>query len=102
MLIFNTTFHVEDEVKEKYLTFLKETYIPESINSGFLHQPRFASIHVQHELNGSSYSLQFCVKNIDTLNYWLSQGGQVLEEKMTQMFGQKVLRFVTLMDEIEL
>lgn len=102
MIIFNTTFHAEDDVLDDYITFMKEVYIPRAAGSGFLHEPRFARIHSQHEESGSSYSLQFMVKNVDTLNHWFAMEGQTLQEEMTARFGNKALGFVTLLEEIEL
>lgn len=102
MIIFNTTFHVEDDVLNDYLQFMKETYITSASASGFLHEPRFCRIHAQHEESGSSYSLQFKVKNVDTLNHWFSTQGQELQEKLTERFGNKAMGFVTLLEEIDL
>lgn len=102
MIIFNTTFHVEDDVLNDYISFMKETYIVKAANSGFLHEPRFSRIHAQHEESGSSYSLQFRVKNVDTLNQWFSTEGQTLHGELSSRFGNKALSFVTLLEEIEL
>ncbi len=102
MIIFNTTFHVEDDVLNDYIGFMKETYIVRAAGSGFLHEPRFARIHAQHEESGSSYSLQFKVKNVDTLNHWFSTEGQILQDELTTRFGDKAVGFVTLLEEIEL
>lgn len=102
MIIFNTTFHVEDDVLDDYIRFMKETYISTAAGSGFLYEPRFCRIHAQHEESGSSYSLQFKVKNVDTLNHWFSTQGQELQEKLTERFGNKAMGFVTLLEEIDL
>lgn len=102
MIIFNTTFHVEDEVLNDYINFMKEIYILKASGSGFLHEPRFARIHPQHEDSGSSYSLQFKVKNVDTLNHWFSTEGLALQNELTSRFGNRAMGFVTLMEEIDL
>jgi hypothetical protein len=102
MIIFNTTFHVEDEVCDDYIRFIKETYVIRAVNSGFLHEPRFARIHAQHEESGTSYSLQFKVKNVDTLNHWYATEGEILQKELTARFGNKALGFVTLLEEISL
>ncbi len=102
MIIFNTTFHVEDEVCEDYIRFMKDIYIRQAASGGFLHQPRFARIHAQHEENGTSYSLQFKVKNIDTLNHWFATEGQILQKRLTETFGNKAVGFVTLLEEIDI
>jgi len=102
MIIFNTTFHVEDDINDDYIRFMKEVYIPEAAQSGFMHQPRFARIHAQHEESGTSYSLQFMVKNMDTLNHWFSTQGQQLQTLLSSRFGNKAAGFVTLLEEIEI
>lgn len=102
MIIFNTTFHVEDELCDDYIRFIKETYVIRAVNSGFLHEPRFARIHAQHEESGTSYSLQFKVKNVDTLNHWYATEGEALQKELTARFGNKALGFVTLLEEISL
>jgi hypothetical protein len=102
MIIVNTTFHAEDDICDEYIRFMKEFYIPEAVNSGFLHEPRFARIRAQHEERGSSYSVQFKVKNTDTLNRWYAAKGEVLQKELATRFGNKVLGFVTLLEEMEL
>lgn len=102
MIIYNTTYHVDDMVYEKYIDYIKNTYIIKALSGGFLLDPRFARIHPQHEENGKSYSLQFKVKNIDALNYWFSKEGQQLQEELTNIFGDKVLGFATILEEIEI
>ncbi len=102
MIIFNTTFHVEDDIYEQYISYMKDIYITEAANSGFLFEPRFSRIHAQHEKGGTSFSLQFRVKNVDTLNHWFAVQGQELHNKLTTRFNNKAVGFVTLMDEIEL
>lgn len=102
MIIFNTTFHVEDSARSNFVAYMKETYIPKAMNSGFLHEPRFAKIQGQYDQGGSSYSLQFKVKNVDTLNYWFEKEGLALQKDLTDHFGDAAIGFVTLMEEIEL
>ena len=102
MLIFNTTFHVDSDICDVYQSFMKQIYIPQAINNGFLHEPRFVSIRSQHGEHGVSFSLQFRVKNNETLDLWLSSDGQLLQQHLVHKFGNKVTGFITLMDEIEL
>lgn len=102
MIIFNTTFHIEDDVRQSCIDYLKNTYIVKAVNSGFLFEPRLALIHAQHEESGSSYSLQFKVKNVDTLDYWLSTEGKLLQQELVDKFGNKALGFITLLEEIDL
>jgi hypothetical protein len=101
MLIYNTTFHIEDDIRDAYLEYMKQQYIPEAVNSGFVYAPCFARIHPQHEERGASYSLQLKVKNMDTLNYWLETEGKRLQLELSVKFGNKAAGFATLLEEIE-
>lgn len=102
MIIYNTTFHMDRDVVEECLVFLKSTYIPAAASSGFLLKPRLCSIITGDEEEGKSYSLQFHVKNTDTLHYWMEQEGCKLQDKLVNRFGAKVTGFSTLLEEIDL
>lgn len=101
MIIFNTTYHVEDEIHYDYLDYIRETFIPKALESGFLYEARLARIVAQYDEPGTSYSLQFRVKNSDTLRHWLHESGDSLNKELTEKFGDKVLGFVTLLEEVD-
>ncbi len=103
MIIYNTTFHIENDIVDECTNYIKTIYIPAIIQSGFLAYPRFHRILTkQDEQEGSCFSLQFSVKNMDTLNYWLEKEGFVLLQNLTTHFKNRVLPFSTLLDEIDL
>lgn len=45
MLIYNTTFQVDDAVHDNFLIWIKESYIPEVQKHGTLKAPRICRIH---------------------------------------------------------
>lgn len=102
MIVYNTTFHVDKEILEECLAFLREHYIPKAAKSGFLHSPRLMRVMNQGEDEGVSLSVQFHVKNVDTLNYWLQKEGAAIHKALTGRFGQRLVGFSTLLEEIDL
>ncbi len=102
MIIYNITFHIEDEVHDQALLHLKNKFVNQAVGCGFVSTPRLCYIHRQHEEGGSSYSLQLNVKNTETLDYWLSTSGQSLFNEIQFLFGNKMVGFATIMEEIEL
>ena len=48
-----------------------------------------------------SLSVQFHVKNIDTLNFWLQNEGNNLHRALVARFGHKIAGFSTLLEEID-
>ena len=53
MLIYNTTFQVDDAVHDNFLIWIKESYIPEVQKHGTLKAPRICRI-LSHRDDGSS------------------------------------------------
>ena len=100
MLIYNTTFQVDDEVHDNFLIWMKESYIPEIENYGTLKSPRLCRI-LSHRDDGSAYSLQWEVESSGLLHRWHLEQGVLLNEELTKIFKDKVIGFPTLMEVIE-
>ncbi|MBP6064927.1 DUF4286 family protein [Bacteroides sp.] len=100
MLIYNTTFQVDDNVCDNFLIWIKESYIPEVEKHGALNQPRLCKI-LSHREEGWSFSLQWEVENSSVLHKWHMEQGTVLNEELKKMFENKVIGFPTLMEVIE-
>lgn len=101
MIIYNTTFHVEDEVLNESIEYLKQTFIPAAINSGVLSQPVLQRV-VQEEEAGTNLCVQFRVKDQETLQNWIDQEGITIQHKLVKRFGHKMAGFSTLLEEIDL
>lgn len=102
MIVYNTTFHIDKETGAEALKYLKEEYIPQATASGFLHTPGLLRVMNTAEDEGYSYSVQFRVKNAETLTFWLQSEGQALHKKLAGRFGHRVAGFSTLLEEIDL
>ncbi len=101
MIIYNTTFHIDKSVLDEAVDFLKLVYLPQASASGFLTNPLLRKILHETEDEGVNFSIQFHVKNIDTLNYWMENEGRALHQKLVTKFGNKVAGFSTLLEEID-
>jgi len=101
MIVYNTTFHIEDSILEECVSYLKRDYIPKAISSGFLFKPCFRKILHTLTEEGSSFSIQFHVKNAETLNHWLQTEGSILNKELTDRFGDRIAGFTTLLEELD-
>lgn len=102
MIIYNITFHVEKEVVEDGLVYLKRNYIPDVVGSGLLHTPLLRRVMLMpEEEEGESYAVQFQVESLDTLNGWLAQEGRALHHKLVERFSHKIVGFATLLEELD-
>ena len=102
MIVYNTTFHIQKEILDECIDYLKIHYIPKAMDSGFLRNPYLRRILSSGNEEGESYCVQFHVKNTDTLNYWLQNEGTALQQGLVGRFKEKVVGFSTLLEEIDL
>ncbi|MCD7931729.1 MAG: DUF4286 family protein [Tannerellaceae bacterium] len=101
MIVYNITFHVDKEVLDDYLAYMKNEFIPRAASCGFLHRPCLRKVMYTPEEEGASYAVQFHVKNVETLNLWLEQEGKNMHAELTGKFGNKIAGFTTLLEEID-
>ena len=90
MLIYNTTFQVDDDVHDNFLIWIKESYIPEVQKHGALKTPRICRI-LSHREEGSAYSLQWEVESSGLLHRWHLEQGVRLNDELTKIFKDKVI-----------
>ena len=100
MLIYNTTFQVDDEIHDNFLIWMKESYIPQVEQKGMLKQPRICRV-LSHRDEGSCYTLQWEVESSGILHRWHLEQGLLLNDELEKLFKQKVVGFPTLMEVIE-
>lgn len=101
MIVYNTTFHIKREILDECLDYLKKKYIPEAIVSGFLQNACLRRVMQAEPEEGESFSIQFHVKNVDTLNFWLQSEGTAMQSALVNRFGSKIAGFTTLLEEID-
>lgn len=101
MIVYNTTFHVDDEILSESIDYLKQEFIPSSICSGILSHPLLQRV-IQDTEAGTSLCVQFHVKDQQTLQDWIRQEGITIQRKLVERFGSKMAGFSTLLDEIDL
>lgn len=102
MIIYNTTFNIENDVLAECVDYLKRDYIPRAVASGFLMTPYLRRILQNEVEKASSYSIQFHVKNCETLDYWMQSEGRALQQELVRLFGYKVVGFSTLLEDVVL
>jgi hypothetical protein len=100
MIVYNTTFHIDKEILEDALVYLKRNYIPEAIADGVLVQPSLRRImHATGE--GENYAVQFYTTDMDTLKEWLGKEGNLIHRALAMHFGDKMSGFTTLMEVVD-
>jgi len=101
MLIFNTTFVVSDRAYGPWLKWVREQHIPFMLEWEGFSKPQLAKVFSQDNQDGTSYSVQFHVDNLETLENWHIQHARSFEQKFAEKFGDEVIFFATILEIIE-
>lgn len=99
-MVFNTTYHVENNSLDDFLLFVKEFLITNVLEEKSFSNPRLLKIIGGEEDEGVSLAFQFDIKDLDSLNEWYENAGSDINEKMLSQFGQRVAGFSTLMETL--
>lgn len=100
MLIYNTTYTVPVADARNFVIWIKESFIPQANNDGYLSDPRLLRILSHHDENSECFSVQFKVDSTAQLHQWYVKKGQQLALEMKSLFDERVVGFSTLMEEI--
>ena len=81
---------------------MKKEYSQKAEKSGVLQEAHVRKVLHDNEDEGASFSVQFTVKDIPTLNKWLKEEGNAINQALVQHFGPLIAGFSTLLEEIAL
>ena len=100
MIIYNTTFHIEECIQQDFIDYIRQNVISQATKSGLLISPRFSRIFGEHEEQGFSYALEFATESISTLEQWNKTETATIIAPLVEKFKDKVVGFSTVMQVI--
>jgi hypothetical protein len=101
MIVFNTTFHLEEDIHEEFIEYMLQKFIPMSTKSGLLTSPRLARVFGKEEDEGLSYAMEFSAGDLAALERWNTDESQVVYAPLLEKFKEKLIGFSTVMQTIE-
>lgn len=101
MIIYNTTYHVADEVQAEFIAWLRSEYVPRATAERLLLVPQLTRIIGSERDGGASFALQFRAMSVNSLEIWHHNTGNELAKDLTRRFGNKVVGFSTLMEKLD-
>lgn len=99
MYIINTTFSVDSTVYDEWMKWMKEEYFTTATKDGQLTSPKIYKVMVEEE-QGPTLSVQLQAEKTAYVNAWLTSKCNALTQTMRAKFGDKVLGFTTILQEI--
>lgn len=97
MYIYNVTVNIEDAVHEEWLAWMKTEHIPEVMKTGLFEEYRFSRVMVEEE-SGITYSVQYLVKDLETLQLYNEMYAPALQNEHRSRYEGKFVAFRTVME----
>lgn len=101
MIIYNVTVNVEEDIHTEWLDWMKTVHIPEVMATGlFIESKMLALISRQEGETGFTYAIQYKTDSLEKYFNYRDEFGPSLQKKTLDKYGNKVLAFRTLMEEV--
>jgi hypothetical protein len=101
MFIFNTTYLVSDKVHDTWLNWVREQHVPFMLDSTYFTKPQVARVVTSDKEDGTSFSVQFHVQDMQTLKKWHNEYSSLFQENCSQHFGIEVIFFTTVLEIVD-
>lgn len=101
MLVYNTTYHVENADARNFVIWINECFIPKILEQGTLRNPRLSRVLSHREQDSECFALQWEVESMTDMHHWHTAQGKVLNDELLKTFQQRIVAFTTLMEVID-
>ncbi|AFM03544.1 hypothetical protein Fleli_1106 [Bernardetia litoralis DSM 6794] len=101
MILYNVTVNVENGVHADWLQWMKETHIPNVMNTGMFHENKILKLLSKlPEEEGTTYAIQYSCKSLEDLEHYQQNFAAQLQEDSQKKYGNKVIAFRTILEVI--
>jgi len=98
-VLYNITYNVDESVLEEWLTWMKTEFIPKHIATKFFESANMVQVLVEEEMGGVSFAVMYKSTNLELLEEFVADHSSEFNKELSDKFGQKVLTFMTLLEE---
>ncbi len=100
-LLYNETFKVEETIATEWLTWMKETQIPNILKTGLFESFQINKLLFTEEDGGVTFAIQFICQNMHNMQMYQRNHVNHFQTAMQADFKDKYVVFRTLMEIIE-
>lgn len=102
MIIYNVTINVEDDVHAQWLSWMKQTHLPEVMHTGFFTAYKMAKLLTrQPDETGTTYVIQYTAKSMNDYESYQRDCAPALQAETRKLFDGKFVAFRSLMEVVE-
>lgn len=101
MIIYNVTINIPDELHDEWLLWMKQTHLPDVMNTGMFTSYRMLKLLTrQPDEVGTTYAIQYNCPTKENYDRYAAEFGPALQTETRKKFGETLLAFRTLLEEV--
>ncbi|MBK6266776.1 DUF4286 family protein [Marivirga sp. S37H4] len=98
MIIYNVTVNVEKDVIDQWVSWMKETHIPDVLATGYFHDHRMLRLLNETEGEGETFAIQYYAENLEQLEKYMLEEAPRLKQDHFAKFQNKCVSFRTFLE----
>ncbi len=101
MIIYNVTCHVDNEIVEEWIEWMRTVHLPEVMNTGKFLSYEFLKVQ-KHDLSdeGESFAIMYRSQSIEDYNNYVENYAPALKQKTMKKYGDRVMAFRTILESL--
>lgn len=100
MILYNVTIKIELAVHDEWLAWMKNTHIPDVMNTGLFLENRICRLLSQDESEGITYAIQYWCESMQVLHQYYAHHAPALQAAHTAKYRGRFVAFRTLMETV--
>lgn len=101
MILYNVTVNIDKDVESDWISWMKETHIPEVMETGFFSEYRMMKMLSQEQdETGTTYAIQYMTETLSHLEDYLNSVAPKIQKKSIIRYGTKMAAFRTVLEEV--
>lgn len=100
MIVYSVTVNIEDEVHDDWINWMKETHIPDVMETGYFSEHRFLKVITSNsDETGQTYNIQYTCASMKDLHQYQIQQAPRLQKEHNDKYEGKFVAFRTLLEK---
>ena len=100
MVIYNVTSQLDSDIEAQWIQWMQDVHIPEMLATEQFTEVKILKIVDSSDSEDIRYAVQYACESLDHLQMYLDRFSAKLRQSALDAFGEKVLSFRTVLEEI--
>ncbi len=100
MILYNITINVSPDIQHDFISWMKNTHIPEVMETGIFHDHKFFRLIHDTDDGSTNYCIQYFTENLKMMMEYESKHAAALRAKTQERYKDKAIAFRTLLETI--